>query len=703
MDKNLLSKKEKLIDSAIATLKKEFVGIDKQIDSIMDNLRTWFLFPELQSRPLVISIWGLTGTGKTSLVNRIAELLDIERDKVYFNFAKISESSAWEIEQEIEDELSNERSNRMFVYDEFQYANTLDETGAEKDKRSGLKPFWELLDTGIIHKRYNFYGIRGLYNVGFYLAKINERYPMEVVNGTWTNAAQCLEGFSKYEIMKFRELLNFDLENKSLGGDSPKSDGIARNLECVEEMDLPMPKSSYPSFFIKERYLDLMLDMREKTQIGIMDRHEEYLKICSKSINEIIDDITKIYENASKGYDLVFNDSVIFVLGNLDEAYTVAFDVDPDMSPDQFNKITSKINIVDIKRALQKRFRNEQIARLGNIHIIYPSFSSDSFRKIIDLSLNEYANDVKHLTGYRLIFDKSIKDIIYKESVFPTHGTRPIFSTVHEIVKTKLPAIVRRVYEDGVNVDYIQYSYKRGKTNVSVVDTDGNTPINCKFKEKLRLEKLRDNSKDEDQALVAVHESGHFVMYAKLFGKMPEKVCSKTASSDNGGFMLKSDDSDEMHSKEWMINSIKVSLGGYVAEEMVFGDDKRTSGASEDLRKATQLCSLMVRNYGMGPHAFCTTYYTDPTTCLAGNIIKEDNQDYINAEIKRLFDECLDDVRNTLNDKEWRKMLKASAQYLSTHTQMPKKKMVECYNFVNGKLRKTDNDDRYYREKIDNI
>jgi hypothetical protein len=88
---------------------------------------------------------------------------------------------------------------------------------------------------------------------------------------------------------------------------------------------------------------------------------------------------------------------------------------------------------------------------------------------------------------------------------------------------------------------------------------------------------------------------------------------------------------------------------------------------------------------------------------LAGNIIKEDNQAYINDAIKRLFNECLDDVRKTLNDKEWRKMLKASAQYLSTHTQMPKKKMVECYNLVNGKLRKTDDNDRYYREKIDNI
>lgn len=699
MDNTLLQKKEKLISNAITTLKQEFVGIDEQIDAIMDNLRTWFLFPELQSRPLVISIWGLTGTGKTSLVNRIAQLLDIERDKVYFNFAKISESSAWEIEQEIEDELSNERSNRLFVYDEFQYANTLDSQGEEKDKRSGLKPFWELLDTGIIHKRYNFYGIRGLYNVGFYLAKINERHPMEITNGVWTNAKQCLEGFSNYEIMKFKELLNFDFDPRRPEAEMGKN--MPREVEdCLRGSECSITGGN---FFIKERYLDLMLDMEEKTKVGIMDRHEEYLKICTQSVNEIIDEITKIYDNASKGYDLVFNDSVIFVLGNLDEAYTVAFDVDPDMSPDQFHKITKKINIVDIKKALQKRFRNEQIARLGNIHIIYPSFSSDSFKKIIDLSLNEYAKNVMHMAGYPLVFEQSVKDIIYKESVFPTHGTRPVFSTVHEIIKTKLPTVVRQIYEKNVDVDSIVYSYRRGKTIVTVKDKNGDTPIECSFKEKLRLEKLRDNSKDEEQALVAVHESGHFVMYAKLFGKMPEKVCSKTASRDNGGFMLKSDDSVELHSFEWIMNTIKVSLGGYVAEKMVFGDEKRTTGASEDLRVATKWASMLVRDYGMGSHAWCTTYYTDGHACLCGNIIKEEDQSYVNEQIKSFFNDCLSDVVDTLNNTEWRKMLKASAQYLSTHTQMPKNKMLECYHLVDESLRKSDDTDRYYREKIENI
>lgn len=705
MDKDLLKKKERLIDDAIVTLKKEFVGIDEQIDGIMDNLRTWFLFPELQDRPLVISVWGLTGTGKTSLIKRIAQLLDIERDLVYFNFAEIGECSSWEIESRIEEELSNERSNRFFVYDEFQYANTLDKHGEEKDKRSGLKPFWELMDTGKIHKRDSFYQIRLLYTMALYLTKINDIYPMKIENGKWVNADECLEPFSSYEIMKFGQYFNFNLEGKNQpNSDDDDDDEDERD---VRDLDAGIPKMGSKvgyDFFIKESYAEKLIDIQEKSGDGIRDRLSAFNELRKMSCDDIIELIGTVYENASKGYDLNFSDSVIFVVGNLDEAYEMALNVDPDMSPDQFHKLTKKITVVDVKKALQERFRNEQIARLGNIHLIYPSFSSESFRKLIDMCLDKYARDVHEMTGYVCRFSQSVKNIIYKESVFPTHGTRPIFSTVHEIVKTKLPFIVRCIYEGKYDAKYIDFKYSNKNTVVSVYDNDNNLLFVRKYKEKLRLEKLRDNTKDEEQALVAVHESGHFVMYAKLYGEMPEKLCSKTASSDSGGFMLKdSNQVDKIHSYNDLLNAIKISLGGYVAEQLVFGDEKKTSGASEDLRNATLIASRMVRSYGMGVNVIASTYYTDPDVCLCGNIIKEDDQKYINDNIKEIFNMCLKEVVDTLSDTEWRKMLKESAKYLSTHSAMPKKKMEECYALVSDSVKKSDKDDSYYRGKIEEI
>ena len=152
INKEEIREKNKLIDAAIVQLKKEFVGIDEQIDSIMNNVRVWFLYPQLQNSPCVVNIFGMTGCGKSSLVKRIAQLLNIEKNLVYFNFCSINEQSSWEIEEDIERQLDYECSNRMFVYDEFQYAATIDEQGAEKDNKNALKPFWELLDTGLIHK-----------------------------------------------------------------------------------------------------------------------------------------------------------------------------------------------------------------------------------------------------------------------------------------------------------------------------------------------------------------------------------------------------------------------------------------------------------------------------------------------------------------------------------------------------------------------
>ena len=75
--------------------------------------------------------------------------------------------------------------------------------------------------------------------------------------------------------------------------------------------------------------------------------------------------------------------------------------------------------------------------------------------------MNNYEKEVYHLTGYHLQFEDSIKKIIYDEGVYPTHGTRPIFSTVYEIVKSRLPEIIRQICEKGIkdDVTYISYAF----------------------------------------------------------------------------------------------------------------------------------------------------------------------------------------------------------------------------------------------------
>ena len=86
-----IKRKNEVIDNAIVELKKKYIGVDEQIDEIMSNVRTWYCYPQLQDRPCVINLWGLSGCSKTDSVRTIAKLLDLEEDLIYFNFADINE------------------------------------------------------------------------------------------------------------------------------------------------------------------------------------------------------------------------------------------------------------------------------------------------------------------------------------------------------------------------------------------------------------------------------------------------------------------------------------------------------------------------------------------------------------------------------------------------------------------------------------
>ena len=688
-----VSKKNELIDKTIVQLKKEFSGIDNQIDAVMDNLRTWFLFPELQDRPMIINLWGMSGCGKTALVKRLSQLLDFEKDYVYFNFAQIEEMSAWEIEDTIEDEVSNDTTNKMFIYDEFQYAATLDEHGCEKEKKSGMKTFWELLDTGILHKRQNFNEIKRVYDVYKYLNLINGVMPIKLSeNGEWLNAGECLKFFSKYETEVFSNYFNYSTEDK---------DNKEQNAYTEFPTIMNSKSFSENDFIIKSYYVNRLFELynRQNKETDLFD----FTKNLSKmGIEEIKTFILDCCSNQLKGYDMTFKNSVIFVIGNLDEAYAISYDVNPDMSPDQFHEITKKLTIVDIKSALRKRFRNEQIARLGNIHVIYPSFSSSTFKNIIQMNLDKYCEATYNETGYKIICDNSINKIIYKEGVFPTHGTRPVFSTIQEIVKSKLPFVIKNSYSDGFIIDTIKYSFSKGYTCAEVFK-DEKSLAKYKFKEKLRVENLRDSKKDNAQALIAVHESGHFVMYAKVNHKMPDSVHSVTTDSDNGGFMSEQiQDEDRPMSAQELLNKIKVCLGGYVAEEIIFGREYLTSGASSDLRKATIIASRYVRDYCLGDVGYVSTYTLDNgmNNC-DGMLVNENNQDKINNNIKDVLTKCWNEVRATFRNYEWMKMLKASAKYLSEHSSLPKDKMVEFYNLVSEKERGVNDTENYYKSIVD--
>ena len=696
-----IKRKNEVIDNAIVELKKKYIGVDEQIDEIMNNVRTWYCYPQLQDRPCVINLWGLSGCSKTDSVRTIAKLLDLEEDLIYFNFADISKKCTWEIESEIEDCVGNNKSNRIIVYDEFQYAATLDKQKEEKDNKGALKPFWELLDTGILNKKPEMRTLFNVYKAYLILKRIvDTKYPIELVNGKWLNSEDYIKNLDGYERKSIFEVFiesEKEITPPNIGCDMGQNNNgpiridskTKRVNRCVE---------------FNPWFIDNAVDVYNNVNNSKFstDNVDIRKKIYSMNVTELMEFFYNLYHSSCKGYKLDFKDSLVFVIGNLDEAYDVSFNVNPDMSPDQFHKITKKITVVDIKEALKDRFRNEQIARLGNIHVIYPSFSSSTFKGIIDLQLSKYAKEVEDRIGCKLTYDSSIKNIIYREGVFPTHGTRPVFSTIQEIVKSRLPEVMKAMTDAKLvqKLDSLEYSYSNGYVRVKTYDIDRNLLTTVKSKLKLRVDNLRKSTLDDKQALCAVHESGHFVAYASIYGNVPAKLISVATESGTGGFLLQDDDEDERAIKtyDYYMNNIKIALGGYVAERIVFGDDNKTSGAVSDLRKATSIASKMVLELGMYSAVFKSNILSMDSQYLVIDDKREDSNRTINCIITRAIEE-LDEL---FSDDDYRIMLKKSSDYLSTHSELPRNKMKEIYSVIPNEKRTVRND-RFYRDKLKNF
>ena len=131
--KEILNKKE-ILDKTRIQLKAEFIGIDRMIDEVIDNISSWYFFPSLQTKPVIINLWGLTGVGKSSLVKRIAELISFDEKFYHFDLGENNERD-WEIKRKLENIYENVNGYPVILaLDEFQHAKTLNEDGNEIDK-----------------------------------------------------------------------------------------------------------------------------------------------------------------------------------------------------------------------------------------------------------------------------------------------------------------------------------------------------------------------------------------------------------------------------------------------------------------------------------------------------------------------------------------------------------------------------------------
>lgn len=660
--KQILHRKE-VLEKTRVQLKLEFVGIDGVIDRVLDSLSAWWIFPYLQERPVVLNLWGLTGVGKTSLVKRITELLDF--DKRYFHFdLGNKEVSRYSINKQLEEIHEHESGKPTIIsFDEVQYVRTLDED-LKESKEQPHRIIWQLLDSGKFMINRSFATIYDIYDLQTSLRKCL-RLGVQVENGQVTEGRKLF--FEKLIRKEYREYADSSFD------DLPKTNHEIWNFIPLrfDELFLQITDGEYEE---EEEIRDYLNDLNGKESMVMID---------------------KFLDHALSQKEVDCSKSLIFIMGNLDEAYTMSGNLNPDIDADHFHEQTLKISITDIKRALRQRFRSEQIGRLGNTHIIYPSLNRAAYIALIELELERMQQKVLTSHAIQMQFNQEFKELIYQEGVYPTLGTRPLFTTIQQMVNANLGLVISDQILHDDPMDFLRWTMNKGKALVEVVNK-GKVVRKIPIRMETDLQDLRKSKKDDQQALVAVHESGHALLSCLLMRVLPAQVVSVSASSDAAGFVYTDFPWD--HIAKWEIRPrLAILLGGMVAEKLVFGEDYLTAGSGSDLSKATSLILQMYKQNGMGDSGGS---YSDEFIPIPHRL--KDRTRKLERQAEEELQSAIELARNTLEDHK--SLLLRLADYLSDHRQLDKQELkdflrkhapeIVSYGFIEG------GENRYYRETL---
>lgn len=631
--KHLLDKKA-ILDNAVFQLKKEFIGIDNVIDQIAAAITSWFFFPEMQDRPVIINLWGLTGIGKTSVIKRLSELLDYNEHYFRFDLGECT-GRYFDIQDSFKDIYTNCDGTPFIIgLDEFQLARTINEEQEEID-RASIRSVWDLLDSG------KFDIINFEYNMSWF-NKMIKKLDIALYKGV-----EVREGIVRTNASTYYE---------AIGSENDQG-------EKKEKI-----------YFISDRDLDIIFNMVDHLFLSQSELRE---KLNEMDGDQTIDYLIYLYKESLKPKTVDCTKALIFVMGNLDEVYTMSRDFNPDMSADEFHRQSTEITITEVKKALLNRFRSEQIARLGNNHIIYPAFDEKSFYGIIRLELDKVKKKVDETYNIRMEFDEKIERLIYEEGVYPTQGTRPLFTTVHQIINTRLGKILNEIYLNGYTANKLLFSINEKasiKENVALKITfmkDSKTIHHIIDQQPLVLGKLRQEKQNDEQAIIAVHESGHAILSSVLMKTIPDVIFSVTADSTSNGFVLSRPEWNYISKKE-IINRLAVLLGGLVAERIIFGEENVTIGSSSDLNKATQLATYVLYACGMGE---IKATFGNENINSTPSVIFDNSSETVNKEAKDLLIQAEKLAEQTLLKQN--KLLIKMANHLSDKRTIGKEQVKE--------------------------
>lgn len=243
-------------------------------------------------------------------------------------------------------------------------------------------------------------------------------------------------------------------------------------------------------------------------------------------------------------------------------------------------------------------------------------------------------------------FDRKVAvgrpDVAAREAILKIHvASKPLADDVdlHSVAR-QTSGFTGADLENLMNESAI-LSAREGKMYISSND------INRAFiKVGIGTEKKSRVVSEKEKAITAYHEAGHAILFRELEGVGPVHTISIIPTGVSAaGYTMPLPGEDQMfNTRSKMINDIMVSLGGRIAEEIIFGDI--TTGASSDIKQATKVARAMVMEFGMNERAGLVNYGNEGDEIFIGRDFgqtksySEETASMIDEEVRSIINDC---------------------------------------------------------------
>jgi cell division protease FtsH len=448
-------------------LKSKYIGIDKQIDLLIDKIKMWYVYPEFLERPTIISLFGLTGIGKTSVVRDLVKHLkladkycEIEMSNVDSSKEYLSYNNSWRYKRNnrsISDNLMNAGikpvDQSILLLDEIHKYRTIE---WEKDSSyrcsyGVYEDIWRLLSDGNLYDKNTLISflkneimrvkmekrrrldteindVSRMYNLSFeeqygimmgipidnskqeQLKKENpnKHFPSHALNAVIATRFRTAQ-YNDFEIEPFLTFVKLTEEDRT----------EIRNMRLI-------------CFGQQEMYASIMGDIEKMSDKELLttSSNEIVLYLFEKKLKELITD-TDINESVYEDKKYVFSKMLIIIAGNLD-------------NEDLYSE--NNVTLDMVKDELLKMFRPEEVSRFGKNFIIYPILSKNDVENIVRREINLKAEQLKNEYDKIDILDNDTKKKIFndviKYGIDNKQGVRPILTTVYNIMGEIIPELI---------------------------------------------------------------------------------------------------------------------------------------------------------------------------------------------------------------------------------------------------------------------